>query len=117
MLFAPGYQLVVGQDIYGGTSRALTTLFRQWKLEVTFVDSTDPASVRKAITPATRALFVETPANPLLSITDLHAIVAIAREHEVLAITDNTFMTPYYQRPIELGFDVVVHSEIGRAHV
>ncbi|MEI6168803.1 MAG: aminotransferase class I/II-fold pyridoxal phosphate-dependent enzyme [bacterium] len=110
MLFAPGDHLVVGQDIYGGTYRALTTLFRQWKLEVTFVDSTDPASVRKAITPATRALFVETPANPLLSITDLHAIVAIAREHEVLAITDNTFMTPYYQRPIELGFDVVVHS-------
>jgi cystathionine beta-lyase len=110
MLFAPGDHLVVGQDIYGGTYRALTTLFRQWKLEVTFVDSTDPASVRKAITPATRALFVETPANPLLSITDLRAIVAIAREHEVLAITDNTFMTPYYQRPIELGFDVVVHS-------
>ena len=110
MLFSPGDHLVVGQDIYGGTYRALTTLFRQWKLEVTFVDSTDPASIRKAITPATRALFVETPANPLLSITDLRAVVAIAREHKVLAITDNTFMTPYYQRPIELGFDIVVHS-------
>lgn len=110
MLFSPGDHLVVGQDIYGGTYRALTTLFRQWKLEVTFVDSTDPASVRKAITPATRALFVESPANPLLSITDLHAMVAIAREFKLLAITDNTFMTPYYQRPIEFGFDVVVHS-------
>ncbi|MEI8138480.1 MAG: aminotransferase class I/II-fold pyridoxal phosphate-dependent enzyme [bacterium] len=110
MLFSPGDHLVVGQDIYGGTFRALTTLFRQWKLEVTFVDSTDPASVRKAITPATRALFVETPANPLLSITDLRAMVEIAREHKLLAITDNTFMTPYFQRPIELGFDVVVHS-------
>ena len=110
MLFAPGDHLVVGQDIYGGTYRALTTLFRQWKLEVTFVDSTDPASVRKAMTPATRAIFVETPANPLLSITDLRAIVAIAREHKVLAITDNTFMTPYTQRPLELGFDIVVHS-------
>ena len=75
MLFSPGDHLVVGQDIYGGTYRALTTLFRQWKLEVTFVDSTDPLNVRKAITPATRALFVETPANPLLSITDLRAIV------------------------------------------
>jgi cystathionine beta-lyase len=110
MLFAPGDHLVVGQDIYGGTYRALTTLFRQWKLEVTFVDSTDPASVRKAMTPATRAIFVETPANPLLSITDLRAIVAIAREHKVLAITDNTFMTPCTQRPLELGFDIVVHS-------
>ncbi len=110
MLFAPGDHLVVGQDIYGGTYRALTTLFRQWKLEVTFVDSTDPASVRKAITPATRALFVESPANPLLSITDLRAMVAIAREYKLLSITDNTFMTPYYQRPLELGFDIVVHS-------
>jgi len=110
MLFSPGDHLVVGQDIYGGTYRALTTLFRQWKLEVTFVDSTDPASVRKAIIPATRALFVESPANPLLSITDLRAMVAIAREFKLLAITDNTFMTPYYQRPIELGFDIVVHS-------
>ena len=110
MLFSPGDHLVVGQDIYGGTYRALTTLFRQWKLEVTFVDSTDPLNVRKAITPATRALCVETPANPLLSITDLRAIVEIAREHTLLAITDNTFMTPYFQRPIELGFDIVVHS-------
>ncbi len=110
MLFSPGDHLVVGQDIYGGTYRALTTLFRQWKLEVTFVDSTDPLNVRKAITPATRALFVETPANPLLSITDLRAIVEIAREHKLLAITDNTFMTPYFQHPIELGFDIVVHS-------
>ncbi len=110
MLFSPGDHLVVGQDIYGGTYRALTTLFRQWKLEVTFVDSTDPESVRKAITPATRALFVETPANPLLAITDLRAMVEIAREHKLLAITDNTFMTPFYQRPLELGFDIVVHS-------
>ncbi len=110
MLFSPGDHLVVGQDIYGGTFRVLTTLFRQWKLDVTFVDSTDPASVRKAIKPATRALLVETPANPLLPITDLRSMVAIAREFKLLAITDNTFMTPYFQRPIELGFDVVVHS-------
>lgn len=110
MLFAPGDHLVVGQDIYGGTYRALTTLFRQWKLEATFVDSTNPDAVKKAITPATRALFVESPANPLLSITDLRAMAAIAREHKLLAITDNTFMTPWYQRPLELGFDIVVHS-------
>lgn len=110
MLFTPGDHLVVGQDIYGGTYRALTTLFRQWKLEVTFVDSGNPEAVRRAITPATRALFVESPANPLLSITDLRAMAAIAREHKLLAITDNTFMTPFYQCPLELGFDIVVHS-------
>ena len=110
LLFQPGDHLIVGKDIYGGTYRILTTLFRHWKLEVTFVDTTDPGSVRRAITPATRALFVETPANPLLTITDLVEMVRIAREHNLLAITDNTFMSPYLQRPLELGFDIVVHS-------
>lgn len=110
LLFQPGDHLVVGQDIYGGTYRILTSLFKRWKLEVTFADSTRPAEFRKAISPATKALFIETPANPLLSITDLRAMAAIAREHGILAITDNTFMTPYLQRPLEAGFDIVVHS-------
>ena len=110
MLFAPGDHLVVGRDIYGGTYRVLTTLFHRWKLEVTFVDSTDVERVREALTPATRAILVESPANPLLSISDLRAIARLAHERNLLAITDNTFMTPYYQRPLELGFDIVVHS-------
>ncbi len=110
LLFKPGDHLVVGNDIYGGTYRVLTQLFKRWQLEVTFADSTDPLAIRQAIQPATRALFVETPANPLLSITDLRAMAAIALEHDLLAITDNTFMTPYLQRPLELGFDIVVHS-------
>ena len=103
LLFQPGDRLVVGRDIYGGTFRILNTLFHRWKLEVTFVDSTDPDSIR-------RAIFVETPANPLLTITDLRSVAAIAREHNLLAIADNTFMTPYLQRPLEFGFDIVVHS-------
>ena len=70
----------------------------------------DPELVSRAIRPETRGLFVETPANPLLQITDLRAMAAIAREHNLLSITDNTFMTPYLQRPLELGFDIVVHS-------
>jgi cysteine-S-conjugate beta-lyase len=110
LLFKPGDHLVVGRDLYGGTYRILTTVFRQWKLDVTFADSTQPDSIRRAITPATRGLFVETPANPLLQITDLRAMAEIARAHNLLAITDNTFMSPYLQRPLELGFDVVVHS-------
>ena len=110
LLFQPGDHLVVGRDIYGGTYRILSTVFQRWKLDVTFVDATDPDAVRKAITPATCALFVETPANPLLQITDLRAMAEIAREHKLLAITDNTFMTPHLQRPLELGFDIVVHS-------
>lgn len=110
LLFQPGDHLVVGRDIYGGTYRVLTNLFKRWKLDVTFADSTDPDAVRRAVTPATRGLFVETPANPLLQITDLRAMAEIARAHGLLAITDNTFMTPYLQRPLELGFDLVVHS-------
>ncbi len=110
LLFQTGDHLVVGRDTYGGTYRVLTTIFKRWGLDVTFVDSTDTESVRRAVTPATRGLFVETPANPLLQVTDLRAMATIAREHNLLAITDNTFMTPYLQRPLELGFDVVVHS-------
>ena len=110
MLFQPGDHLVVGRDIYGGTYRVLTTLFKRWGLQVSFVDSTDPDAVRRAITPTTRGLFVETPANPLLQITDLRAMATLAHEHGILAITDNTFMTPHLQRPLELGFDIVVHS-------
>ena len=110
MLFEPGDHLLVGRDVYGGTYRALTTLFRKWRLEAEFVDAADPDAVRRAVRPGTRGLFVETPANPLLQITDLAAMVQIAREHGLLSIADNTFMTPYLQRPLELGFDLVVHS-------
>lgn len=110
LLFKPGDHLVVGSDIYGGTYRILTTLFKRWQLDVTFVDSTRPEAVQQAITPATKALFVESPANPLLNITDLRAMAEIAQQNNLLAIIDNTFMTPYLQRPLELGFDIVLHS-------
>lgn len=110
LLFQPGDHLVVGEDIYGGTYRILSTLFNRWGLKSTFVDSTNLDAVRDVIRPETKAIFVETPSNPTLKITDLAAVATIAREKGVLAITDNTFMTPYFQRPLELGFDVVVHS-------
>ncbi len=110
LLFAPGDHVVVSEDVYGGTYRVLTTLFRQWGLQATFVDTTDPGQVRAAITPQTRALYLETPSNPLLKISDLGEIARIAREHGLLALVDNTFMTPHLQQPIALGFDVVLHS-------
>jgi cysteine-S-conjugate beta-lyase len=110
MIFQAGDHLVVGEDIYGGTYRILTTVFKRWGLETTFVDSTDPDQVRSAITAQTKAIFVETPSNPTLKITDLAAIARLAHDHGLLAITDNTFMSPALQRPIELGFDIVVHS-------
>lgn len=110
MIFKAGDHLVAGEDIYGGTYRILTAVFKRWGLETTFVDSTNPDNIRNAITPKTRAVFVETPSNPMLKITDLAAVAQIAREHGLLAITDNTFMSPLLQRPLELGFDIVVHS-------
>ena len=110
LLFRPGDHLLVAEDVYGGTYRVVTTIFRRWGLESTFVDTSDPGNIAAAIRPETRAVFVETPSNPILKITDLAAVSAIAREKKLLSIVDNTFMTPYLQRPIGHGFDIVVHS-------
>lgn len=110
MTFAPGDHLVVSEDLYGGTYRALTKVFSRWQLEVTFVETADTRAVREAIRPNTKALFVETPSNPLLKISDLKGLIAIAKEHHILTIVDNTFLTPYYCRPLEWGADIVVHS-------
>ena len=110
LLLKSGDHIVVGEDAYGGTYRLLTTLFKQWGLDATFVDSSDPERIKAALTPKTRAIYVETPSNPILKITDLAAVAAIAREHGLLSIVDNTFMSPYLQHPLRFGFDVVVHS-------
>lgn len=110
MLFQPGDHLVVTHNIYGGSYRALTSLFKKWQLQITFVDAGQLESVVAAIRPETRGVFIETPANPLMQITDLKGIAEIAREHDLLSIIDNTFMTPYLQRPFEYGFDLILHS-------
>lgn len=109
-LFSQGDHLVVGEDVYGGTYRALTRIFSRFGIEATFVDTTDLERVRKAIRPRTRALLLESPSNPLLRITDLAGAASLARERGLLTIVDNTFMTPYFQRPLELGADIVAHS-------
>lgn len=110
LLFSPGDHLVACEDVYGGTYRVLTRLFSRLGIEATFVDFTDTAKIREAIRPKTRALYLETPSNPLLRITDLRTVSALAREKGLLSIIDNTFMTPYLQRPFEHGMDIVVHS-------
>ena len=110
LLFQPGDHLIVCDDVYGGTFRVMTRLFSRWGLTVTFVDATDPANIAAAIRPETKALFLETPSNPLLKIIDLRAAASLARERGLLTVVDNTFMTPYFQRPLELGCDIVVHS-------
>ena len=110
LLFQSEDHVVVAEDVYGGTYRVLTTLFNRWGLKHTFVDMTDPGNIEGALLPETKAIFAETPSNPLLKITDLGAVAAIAREKGLLTIIDNTFMSPYLQRPIEHGFDIVIHS-------
>lgn len=110
MIFSPGDHLVVCEDVYGGTYGALTRLFSRFGVETTFADFADPERVKEALRPNTKALYAETPSNPLLKITDLKAIADIARDNGLISIVDNTFMTPYLQRPLEQGFDVVIHS-------
>jgi cystathionine gamma-lyase len=107
-LLDTGDHVVAGDDLYGGTFRLFERVRkRSAGLNFTF---TDFADVRSAIRPASKMLWVETPSNPLLKITDLRAVAEIAHEHGMLAVADNTFATPFLQRPLELGFDIVIHS-------
>lgn len=110
LLFSPGDHIVASRDLYGGAYRVLTTLFARWGLETTFVDAANANALARAVTSRTRAVYVESPSNPLLTVTDLVAVAALAREHGLVSIIDNTFMTPFLQRPLALGFDIVLHS-------
>jgi cystathionine gamma-lyase len=105
-----GDHVVSTQDLYGGAWRIFTKYFAKFGVEFTFVDPGDLAAVRNAIRPETRLLWIETPSNPLLKITDIAACTAIARAARIRSVVDNTFATPLLQRPIELGADIVVHS-------
>jgi cystathionine beta-lyase/cystathionine gamma-synthase len=109
-IFSAGDHIIAAEDIYGGSWRILNTFYKRWGLELTTVDATDPDTIRQAIRPNTKALFLETPSNPLLKITDLAVCLGIAGDAGLISIVDNTFMTPYFQRPLELGADIVVHS-------
>ena len=103
--------IVSGDDVYGGTFRLFERVrARSAGHRFSFVDLTDPARLLEALTPETRMVWVETPTNPLLRLADLRAIAAICRERDILCVADNTFASPWVQRPLELGFDVVVHS-------
>ncbi|MBA4493085.1 aminotransferase class I/II-fold pyridoxal phosphate-dependent enzyme [Paenactinomyces guangxiensis] len=110
LLFSRGDHLIVSQDVYGGTYRVLTKVFDRMGIETTFVDTTDLHQVNNAVRANTKAIYVETPSNPLLKVTDLKGIVGIARANRLLTIVDNTFLTPYFQQPLSLGADIVVHS-------
>lgn len=105
-----GDRLIVHNDLYGGTYRLLTAVMATKGIAADFVDLRCPDLVRAAIRPETKAIWIETPTNPLMNLVDLASVAAIARERGLLTICDNTFLSPYFQRPIELGIDIVVHS-------
>lgn len=109
-IFSSGDHLVVSSDVYGGTYRAITKLFSRFNIEFTFVDASNIKEIENAIKDNTKAIYLETPSNPLLKITDLNSAISIAKKYEILTIVDNTFMSPYLQRPLDFGADIVVHS-------
>ena len=109
-LFKSGDKILISSNVYGGTFRLLDKIFKNFNIGYSIEDTTDIGALETKITPDVQAILVESPANPLLTITDLAAVASLAKKHGILSIVDNTFMTPYLQRPIELGTDIVIHS-------
>ena len=109
-LLKAGDKVLISSNVYGGTFRVLDQVFQNFRIGYSIEDTTDLAALESKITPDVKAILVESPANPLLTVTDLAGVAAIAKKHGILSIVDNTFMTPYLQRPIALGIDIVLHS-------
>jgi cystathionine gamma-lyase len=109
-LLQPGDEIIAGNDMYGGTYRLFNKVFAKFGLKFHYVDMTDVNNVRSYVNKNTKLLWVETPTNPLINITDIAAMATIAKEHDLLLCVDNTFATPYLQTPLDLGADVVMHS-------
>ncbi len=109
-LLQPGDEIVAGNDLYGGTYRLFTKVFEKFGLKFHYVDMSDAGNVRSHINKNTKLIWAETPTNPLINITDIAAMAAIAKEHKLLLCVDNTFASPYLQNPLDLGADIVMHS-------
>ncbi len=109
-LFKTGDKVIISKNVYGGTFRVLDKVFNHFGISYSIEDTTDLVSLEKKVTSDVKAIMIESPANPLLTVTDIAGIAQIAKKHGILSIVDNTFMTPYLQRPIELGVNIVVHS-------
>jgi len=109
-LLSPGDEVIAANDMYGGTYRLFTKVFEKFGIRFTYVDTTDPNNVSNAISAQTKLIWLETPTNPLMNITDIAAITAIAKSKNVLVCVDNTFASPYLQNPLDLGADIVMHS-------
>ncbi len=105
-----GDHVVCSDDVYGGTFRIFDKVFKRHGITFSWVDMSDLANVEKAITPKTKMMWVESPTNPMLKLVDLARAAELAKKHKLISVCDNTFMTPYFQRPLDFGFDVVTHS-------
>ena len=110
MLLNAGDHIVVTNNVYGGTFRYFDKILKRFGVTASWVDTSNLDTLRAALTPATRMIFVETPTNPMLNLTDLQAVAEIGKKHGAITVCDNTFMSPYFQRPLEFGIDVVLHS-------
>ncbi|MDT3995620.1 aminotransferase class I/II-fold pyridoxal phosphate-dependent enzyme [Mammaliicoccus fleurettii] len=110
MLLDKGDHILINSDVYGGTYRALTKVFTRFGITFDFINTTNIENIESSIKKETKMLFVETPSNPLLQVTDIKAASNVAKKHNILTVVDNTFMTPYYQNPLDLGADIVLHS-------
>ncbi len=108
--FSPGDHVVCGETVYGGTHRLMKRVYEKFGMSFTFVDGRDPKHFAAAITPKTKMLYAETPTNPMMTLTDLRAVGDLAQAHGIVFTVDNTFATPVFQRPLEFGADVVLHS-------
>ena len=109
-LLKAGDNVIGFDDLYGGTRRLLSNVFVNFNISVSYVDATIPEKIEKAIKPESRLIWIESPSNPLLKIADIRAIAQIAKKHGLILVVDNTFLSPYFQKPLELGADVVVYS-------
>ncbi|MDO8676034.1 MAG: PLP-dependent aspartate aminotransferase family protein, partial [Candidatus Omnitrophota bacterium] len=106
----PGDHIITGDDIYGGTYRLFNAVLKPMGFDFSFINMRDLKKVKASVTSKTKMIWIETPSNPLLNIVDIEGVVAIARKKKILTVADNTFLSPYFQKPLELGVDMVVHS-------
>jgi len=109
-LLEPGDEVICGNDMYGGTYRLFTKVFEKFGIKFIYVDTTNPSNIKAAITPKTKLVWLETPTNPLMNITDIAAVAALTNGKKILLAVDNTFASPYLQNPLDLGADIVMHS-------
>lgn len=109
-LILSGEHIILSDDLYGGTYRLFQEIYKIYGVEATFVDTTDVNNIKAAIKENTKAVFIETPSNPTMKVSDIAEIAALTKKNEILLIVDNTFLTPYFQKPIKLGADIVLHS-------